>query len=98
MKLFCLGAGWFLTALALLQIPFWALHVIFKGLGITWTGVFQQCLHGLNMNDKWGPKNPAERKNWEDFRAAEFTEASSRGHLWLQRIPDGLHSHAPGSN
>ena len=53
-----LAAGWALTALACLQLPFWGLIEIFKCRGHS---------NALKPNAEWGPTNKRTKSEWKQM-------------------------------
>ena len=74
------GAGWFLAAIAILQVPLWAIYVVCKQEGDTW---MEKLRLSFKATHHWGPMNPVHRLEWKKYEK----EHVHKPHLWLPRCP-----------
>jgi len=78
-----IGAGWVLAAIAVLQVPIWAIYVIYNQKdGDTWC---EKLSNSFKASVHWGPKNPAHRLEWKRLQMDENLSSSSR--LWIPKMP-----------
>lgn len=77
------GFGWFLAALALLQLPLWAVYVVYKQEGFT---VIERIKKSLKPTKDWGPRNPAHRLEWHKTQNPHYVE-SYASRIWVPILP-----------
>lgn len=74
-------AGWVLAAIAILQIPIWALHSISKQPGRTWN---ERMRMSLTPAQDWGPKDPTKRQQWLEYTSKRPKRFAKE--LWSMKI------------
>lgn len=57
--------GWILSAIGILQLPFWTIYACYKQKGNSWTEKFIKC---FKPTRNWGPIDPVMQENYQDFR------------------------------
>ncbi|XP_035230755.1 sodium-dependent nutrient amino acid transporter 1-like isoform X3 [Stegodyphus dumicola] len=59
--------GWFLAALALVQIPLWFIVAVYRDPHI---GVIKKVLSALKPAENWGPSDPVHNADWRAMKMA----------------------------
>lgn len=79
--------GWMVFAIAVIQLPLWAIVNVLKHRSL---GLVGSIKSGLKPNRFWGPKNAKLKAEWvrfkDDIKEHRKKEAYVNNHSWLKQF------------
>ncbi|XP_055309717.1 sodium-dependent nutrient amino acid transporter 1-like [Sitodiplosis mosellana] len=77
--------GWTISAVGLMQLPFWAIYAVIKQKGDTWG---EKIRNSFRPNAKWGPADPATLERYQKYIDNWHSEitANPPRNLWQKVI------------